>query len=52
MEDKAFELMSKMYSDMQNGFTNINTRLDKIELIQEEIKTKVLDCRLVGKLGL
>lgn len=37
-EDKLFELMTKMYADMQEGFSNVkdefkgvNDRLDKLE---------------------
>ena len=30
-EDKLFEFMTKMYSEMQTGFKSVNTRLDKVE---------------------
>lgn len=43
MEDKIFELMTKMYGEMQQGFSQVNERLDNVEqrlTNVEEIVTK------------
>lgn len=37
--NELFELMTKMYSDMQEGFSNVNKRIDKVE--NEVIKTNI-----------
>lgn len=29
--EKLFELMTKMYSDMQEGFSKVNSRIDNLE---------------------
>lgn len=31
MDDKVFELMEKMYLEMQDGFKEVRDRLDKVE---------------------
>lgn len=41
MEDKVFELLSKMYSEMQEGFKGVNLRIDKLEEGQKEIKALI-----------
>ena len=30
-EDKIFDLMTKMYAEMQNGFKGVNERIDSVE---------------------
>lgn len=30
-DDKLFDLMSKMYSEMQDGFKGVNDRIDRLE---------------------
>ena len=48
MENKMYELMEKMYIDMQNGFEKIDSRIgrletkvDRLELATLEIETKL-----------
>lgn len=42
MEDnKMFELLTKMYAEMQNGFSGVNSRLDKVELRLDKLELKV-----------
>lgn len=31
LEQKIFEFMEKLYSEMQNGFATVNSRLDNLE---------------------
>lgn len=31
MENKVFELLEKLYVEMQNGFTKVNDRIEKVE---------------------
>lgn len=38
MEDKVFDLISKMYSEMQEGFKGINVKIDSIEKDVKELK--------------
>ena len=40
-EDKLFEFMTKMYSEMQTGFKSVNTRLDNVEGEISDIKADV-----------
>lgn len=52
MEDKLFELMEKMYSEMQNGFKKVDdrfniieNRIGKIEIaVENDIKPKISIC--------
>lgn len=41
MEDKAFELIEKMYVEMKNGFGQVNQRFDGIEKDIKEVKTRL-----------
>lgn len=49
MEDKTFELLEKMYTEMQQGFKAVNERIDNVEgevkkigaTIDGDIKPKV-----------
>ena len=36
MEDKSFELLTKIYSEMKEQFTEVNSRIDTL---QTEVKT-------------
>lgn len=36
--DKLFDLMSKMYGEMQNGFKSVNNRLDKLETRMDSLE--------------
>lgn len=48
-DDKMFELMTKMYAEMENGFKNVNERIDGLEnkvdktniTIENDIKPKI-----------
>lgn len=40
MDDKMFELISKMYSEMQEGFKAVNERLGKLEAGQIRLEDK------------
>lgn len=37
MENKTFELMEKMYLEMQNGFKKVSERIDNIETKVDKI---------------
>ena len=37
MDDKAFQLLEKMYGEMTNGFTKVNERMDKVLFIHHNI---------------
>lgn len=53
MEDKTFELMEKMYSMMQEGFNEVNHKLDNLEnrlIIIELDHGKKLDALFDGHL--
>jgi len=39
MEDKTFELLTKMYSDFSERFDKVESRLDKLETGQKKIET-------------
>lgn len=39
-EDKTFELMEKMYVEVQKGFENVNNRMDKVEQNQARLENK------------
>lgn len=41
MEKDLFELMTKMYGEMQNGFNGVNTRLDSLETKVDRLETRV-----------
>lgn len=42
MEDKIFELMTKMYGEMQQGFSNMNNRLEKLESKVDSIDERLM----------
>ena len=42
MEDKMFDLLEKMYVEMQEGFNGINNRIDSLETEVKETKNKVI----------
>lgn len=45
MEEKIYELMTKMYSEMQNGFTEVNKKLGVLETDvsgQKEVQTSLV----------
>jgi hypothetical protein len=44
-EEKLLELISKMYSEMTEGFKTVNERLDKVEDRQERIENEVKDIK-------
>lgn len=39
--NELFELMTKMYSDMQEGFSNVNKRLDNVENRLDKVENEV-----------
>lgn len=41
MEKDLFELMTKMYGEMQVGFSSVNNRLDSLETKVDNLETKV-----------
>ncbi len=41
-EDKIFEFLTRLYAEMQNGFKEINGRIDKLEDEVKEVKKTVL----------
>jgi len=41
MEDKTFEFMEKMYSEMTKGFEKVNVRLDVLESGQKKIEASL-----------
>lgn len=47
-ENKTFELLSKMYNEMQNGFNSINNKMDKIEgeVKKNSIKLESIETKL------
>ena len=40
-EDKLFEFMTKMYSEMQTGFKSVNTRLDKVDIRFDNVEGEI-----------
>lgn len=45
MEEKIYELMTKMYGEMQNGFTEVNKKLGVLETDvsgQKEVQTSLV----------
>ena len=42
-EEKIFEFMTKMYSDMQEGFVKVNDRFGSLENEVQSIKKTVLN---------
>ncbi|SDO75384.1 hypothetical protein [Clostridium gasigenes] len=47
MEKDLFELMTKMYSEMQGGFEKVTTRLDSLETEIQDVKVEVKKTNLV-----
>ncbi len=47
-QDRLFDLMTKMYGEMQNGFKEVNTRLDKVEIRLDNVENRLdnLESRL------
>ncbi|WP_129599263.1 hypothetical protein [Anaerophilus nitritogenes] len=41
MEEKMFEMLSKIYGEMQEGFSQTNKRLDNIENTITKLETKM-----------
>ena len=41
MDKEIFELMTKMYNDMQKGFADVNSRLDKVESEIKDMKSEI-----------
>ena len=39
--EKVFELMTKMYSEMQNGFNNVNERFEEVNKRFDKVETKL-----------
>lgn len=39
--NELFELMTKMYSEMQEGFSSVNQRLDKVENRLDKVENEV-----------
>ncbi|GEQ15662.1 hypothetical protein [Clostridium butyricum] len=39
--NEMFELMTKMYSEMQDGFSSVNQRLDKVESRLDTVENKL-----------
>lgn len=39
--EKLFEFMTQMYSDMKEGFKNVGERLDKVDTKLEDVETDV-----------
>ena len=52
MDDKVFQLLEKLYIDMQNGFKHVDSRFDNLEnrvlkiesTLENDIKPKVSLC--------
>ena len=42
MEDKVFDLLEKMYVEMQEGFDGVNKRIDSLETEVKETKDKII----------
>ena len=42
MEDKVFDLVEKMYVEMQEGFDGVNKRIDSLETEVKETKNKII----------
>ena len=42
MEDKVFDLLEKMYVEMQEGFDGVNKRIDSLETEVKETKNKII----------
>ncbi len=40
--EQLFEFMTKIYGEMQEGFTEINSRINKLESEMRETKNKVI----------
>jgi len=40
--NEIFELMTKVYSEMQSGFSNINKRLDSLENRMKNVESQVI----------
>ncbi len=49
MDDKLFDLLEKMYSEMKTGFSKTNERLEKIENSIVKIESK-LDSEISSKI--
>lgn len=41
MDDKIFELLEKLYSEVQHGFSKVNTRLDTLEKEVKQLGAKI-----------
>jgi archaellum component FlaC len=43
--DKLFELMSKMYGEMQEGFKEVNSRIGNVENEVKDLKSEVVSVK-------
>lgn len=44
---EMFELMTKMYAEMQNGFKNVNSEIKALKSGQEELKREIRKTNVV-----
>ncbi len=44
-EEKIFELMTKMYSEMQQGFEDVNNKIEKVDRELQGTKNEVKDVK-------
>jgi len=44
-DDNLFELMTKMYNEMHEGFKEVNSRINKIENDIKDVKTELSEFR-------
>ncbi len=49
--ERLFEFMTKMYSEMQEGFRQVNSRVDNVENEIKKINTKI-DHEVMSKIDL
>lgn len=47
MEKDLFDLMSKMYGEMQSGFSSLNQRLDNLETKVDNLETEVKKTNII-----
>jgi len=40
-EDKVFDLMTKMYAEMQNGFKGVNEKIDSVESRMDSVEGRL-----------
>lgn len=45
MEDKMFDLMSKIYSEMKQGFTAVDKRFEHVEKRLDNIESEIKDLK-------